>query len=146
MVNILYLDDEKANLDVFRICFLSEYKVYTAQDVKEAESILEQEVIAVLISDQRMPDEKGTDFIYRMKQKFPDTVYILLSGYLDFEVAKDAINKGLVYKFLSKPWEEDNMMLDLKLAVDQYFLKKENKELLSELTKKMVNFNICMKN
>lgn len=115
---ILYVDDEKNNLTVFRLAFSDEFSIRIAQSPAEALAILDDEKIAVLLADQRMPGMTGTALAERVKEKYPDVVRMLVTAYVDSTAAVDAINRGEVYRFISKPWREDAMRTTLRAAVD----------------------------
>lgn len=115
---ILYVDDEKNNLTVFRLAFSDEFTIRTAQSPLEALAVLEKEKIAVLLADQRMPGMTGTALAETVKERFPDVVRMLVTAYVDSSAAVDAINRGEVYRFISKPWREEEMRATLRAAVD----------------------------
>ncbi len=133
MDNILYIDDEQTNLKVFEVCFYEEYNIFTALCTKEADAILGKHEIKVIITDQRMPHETGIDYIERIHLDFPDIPFIILSAYADFDVANQAIISGSVYRFLLKPWKEDELKMDINNAIEKYNLSKKNKMLLMKL-------------
>ena len=105
-IKILYLDDEINNLNTFRASFRRNYEIYTALTVTEARTLLEEVQVEVIIADQRMPTTTGVEFFNAIKEKFPDPIRILLTGYTDIEDLIDSINKGQIYRFIRKPWEE----------------------------------------
>jgi len=133
MYKVLYIDDELNNLKVFRAIFSEYFSVFIAQDTKEAYETLVKVSIPVVITDQRMPNETGLDFIERVHLEFPDIVFMILSGYSDFEVTVKAINSGLVYRFLHKPWEEQALLIDINNALERFTFLNENKQLLVNL-------------
>jgi len=133
MEKILYLDDEFDNLEVFEICFFDSFHIFTAQNADEAVSILNQHEIKVVITDQRMPKETGIEFVNRIKNDWPFIVFMILSGYSDFTIVKAAIDTGRVYRFLLKPWNGDELVIDIKNAVEKYNLTKQNTDLLAHL-------------
>jgi two-component system sensor histidine kinase/response regulator len=125
--SVLFLDDELLNLQSFKATFRNQFKIFTANNADEARKILANEEIEVIVSDQRMPDITGTDFFNEIVHTHPDPVRILLTGYIDIKAVIDAINRGEVYKFLTKPWNEDEVKVALNNAVDVYRTKKELK-------------------
>jgi len=133
MDKILYIDDEQGNLKVFEALFSEYYKVFIANSTKQGYKILLQEEISVVITDQRMPHETGLDFIERVQSEFPDVVFMILSGYSDFDDTIKAINSGHVYRFLQKPWQEKELLIDINNAIERYKFLKQNKELLINL-------------
>ncbi|WP_430935906.1 sigma-54-dependent transcriptional regulator [Saccharicrinis sp. 156] len=136
MRSVLYIDDEKANLDVFRVCFGDDLTIYTATSTKEGYEVLLSRDVQVVLVDQRMPGETGIDFILRVKDEFPHTVFMVVSGYADFDVVKQAIETGRVYRYLSKPWNEEKLRLDILNAIDKYNDEHRNRQLLHELEKR----------
>ncbi|MBN1180718.1 MAG: PAS domain S-box protein [Bacteroidales bacterium] len=130
---ILYIDDEQANLDGFLLTFEKEYHIYTALSAIEGLKILKQHLVKVVVTDQRMPGMKGTDFLEQVANKFPNTQRIILSAYTDSEDIIDAINKGKVFSYLVKPWNKRDVDVTFSKALEIYNLRQENENLLSEL-------------
>lgn len=124
-VEVLFLDDEFFNLQSFRAAFRSQFKVHLAQTTQVAREILDYNEIEVIISDQRMPDQSGTEFFNEIIQVHPDPVRILLTGYVDIKAVIDAINKGEVYRFLSKPWNDEEVKITINNAAEIYRTRKE---------------------
>ncbi|NET08577.1 MAG: response regulator [Symploca sp. SIO2B6] len=113
---ILVVDDEPDNLDLLFRTFRREFKVVKAESGPEALQLLEQQSdIAVIISDQRMPSMSGTEFLSLTATQYPDIIRIILTGYTDVEDLVEAINTGQVFKYVTKPWDED----ELKGVVEQ---------------------------
>lgn len=135
MDNILYIDDEEVNLKVFKVSFFEEYNIFTASTTHEAYEILCNNKIKVVITDQRMPNETGIDFINRVSSEFPYTIFMILSGYTDFDVASKAILNGHVYRFMLKPWKENEIRVDLNNAIEKHNIVKQNVELTANLSK-----------
>ena len=133
---ILYIDDDPLNLEVFKEFFVDDYTVITLSSASQAESVLKQNPVKVIISDQCMPDETGIDFIKRINPKYPDILKIIFTAYSDYEVALDAINKVGVYKFLLKPWQYSEVKNTIDTAIREFDLRSENRELLITLKKK----------
>ncbi|MGB1033162.1 MAG: response regulator, partial [Flavobacteriales bacterium] len=111
---ILYLDDEEHNLTSFKAAFRREYKIFTTTSPNEAVQILEENDIQIVISDQKMPNLSGVEFFELINPDFPEPIRMLLTGYADIEAVIDAINKGQVFKYVSKPWNET----ELKITID----------------------------
>lgn len=132
-INILYLDDEVHNLNAFKASFRRSFNVFTAELATDALSILEKENIHIIISDQRMPLVTGVEFLESIIEKYPDPIRILLTGYADMSAVIDAINKGQVYLYITKPWQEDELRLNLEKAYEIFSLRKQNKELNAKL-------------
>ncbi len=137
---ILYVDDEQENLDGFRFNFRKDYVIYTAQNTLEAFNIIRNAPIKVVISDNKMPDMLGTEFFEVLAVSNPDIIRILVTAYADTEAAMQAINKGQVYRFITKPWNKNELQNAIENAFEAYQLKQQNQQLIENLTKK--NFEL----
>lgn len=135
--NILFVDDEENVLRSLRRLFIDEenINVFTALSGKEGLEILKNNDISVIVSDQRMPEMSGVEFLEKARKMSPDSIRIILTGYADINAAMDAINKGSVYRYITKPWNDNELIITILNAVETYRLIKENKH-LTELTKK----------
>ncbi len=103
---MLVVDDEPDNLDLLYRTFRRDFSVLKADSgVRALELLAEEGEVAVIISDQRMPEMKGTEFLSKTLPQFPNTVRIILTGFTDIEDLVDAINSGQVYKYITKPWD-----------------------------------------
>ena len=134
-IHILYVDDEENNLTSFRAAFRREYTVYTALSAAEGKKILEENPINIIVTDQRMPEMTGIQFLESILGEYPDPIRILLTGYADMEAVIDAINKGQVYKYITKPWDENDFKITIDKAYEVYRLREENKELMKSLVR-----------
>jgi serine phosphatase RsbU (regulator of sigma subunit)/FixJ family two-component response regulator len=125
------VDDEPDNLDLLYRTFRRDFQVYKANHAFGALEILDQfGEMAVIISDQRMPEMNGTEFFSRTVERFPDTIRILLTGFTDVEDLVDAINSGQVFKYITKPWNPDKLRALVEQATDTYrVVKKRTQEL-----------------
>lgn len=132
-INVLYIDDELDNLTSFRATFRRNFNITTADSADAAMPILEKETIHVILSDQRMPKMTGIEFFEKIQSLYPDPIRILITGYTDINAVIDAINRGQVYKYLSKPWIEDDVKIFVEKAYEVYRLRKENVDLTSQL-------------
>jgi len=121
---IMIVDDEPANLRVLERLFRSDYQVVTAASGAEALSLLEQHDVALLISDQRMPAMTGIELMVKTVAIRPHMVKILLTGYTDVGALIDALNSGLVYRYLTKPWNNDELRLTVSRALEHYEMMK----------------------
>ncbi len=127
---ILFVDDEKNVLKAMQRIFRREnYKLYFAVSAKEALDILSKELVHVVISDHRMPEMTGAELLKEVKKQYPKTIRIMLTAHADVNAIMAAVNEGAVYKFITKPWNEDDLRLTISLALEQYDLIKENKYL-----------------
>ena len=135
---ILFVDDEENILHSLRRLFTSEdYEVLTALSGSDGLAILKEIEIPVIVSDQRMPVMTGAEFLEQSRQLSPDAVRIILTGYADIEAAIGAINKGGAYRYVSKPWNDSNLLLVVKDAFEKYRLVRENQY----LTKRTIQQN-----
>lgn len=137
---ILYLDDEVDNLVAFAAVFRRQYHVHTAQNPEQAMDILRQNEIQVIISDQRMPVISGVEFLSQISQKYPEIIRMILTGYSDMQAIIDAINKGKIYYYVTKPWKYDELKVIIDNAIQTYLLRKKNEQLISE------NYALMLKN
>lgn len=132
-VGILYVDDEVHNLNGFKATFRRDFEVFTAISAVEGRKILDEQEIGVIITDQRMPVTTGIEFLESIIPYYPDTIRILLSGFSDINAVMDAINRGQVYKFVVKPWQNDELKMYIQNAVEIYQLRQNNKHLADQL-------------
>ena len=132
-VGVLYVDDEVNNLNSFRAAFRHHFEVFTAISAKEGRKILDSTEIGVIITDHRMPVMTGIEFLESIIQVYPDTIRILLTGFADINAVMDAINRGQVYKYVVKPWQNDELKMYITNAMEIYQLRRENKNLTAKL-------------
>ena len=132
---ILVVDDEPDNLDLLYRTFRREFKVLKAESGPEALALLqEQDDIAVIISDQRMPSMSGTEFLSLTATQYPDIIRIILTGYTDVEDLVEAINAGQVFKYVTKPWDDEELKAVVQQALDTHLvLRARTRELRSTL-------------
>src|ERR1700752_242449 len=140
---LLIVDDEMPNIRLLERLFQHEYHCLTASSGEEAMSLLDQHEVAVIITDQRMPQMTGIELLKRSADRRPHMVRILLTGYTDLEALVEAVNCGLVYMYVSKPWNNDDLKLRVSRAVELYENNKRqhslnaNNERLSSRLKEM---------
>lgn len=134
-IRILCVDDEVNVLRALERLFLDEeYEIHTASSGAEGIALLENvSPIHVVISDYRMPRMNGVDFLRQVYQRWPETIRIVLSGYADTASVVSAINEGHIYKFVPKPWNDDELKVTIGNAINLYFLQQRNRELLDRL-------------
>jgi signal transduction histidine kinase len=149
-ISVLFLDDEKNILNAITRMFIDEpYGVVIANSAQEALKILEKEKIKVVLSDQRMPDMSGTQFLHRVKSQYPDIVRIIFTAYADVNVAEQAINVSGVFRFINKPWNPTELKSAVVNAMYHYDLIMENRHLLESLKQKnmeLLTINSRLKN
>ncbi len=132
-INILYVDDEQNNLVSFKATFRIKYNIHTAISGEDAIKILRANPIDIIITDQRMPNMTGVEFLESILEEYPDPMRILLTGYADLNAVIDAVNKGKIFHYLTKPWNEEELDLTIKRAFEVYTLRKDEKELTEKL-------------
>jgi signal transduction histidine kinase/FixJ family two-component response regulator len=136
-LKVLYVDDEKANLINFSIAFKSYFTIFTADSGPAALEIFENTPdIAIVVADQRMPRMTGVELLQKIKELESDAVRIILTAYTDIADILDSINKGKIYHYIVKPWDEAELLPLLHKAGGMYVLTRENKLLLKELNEK----------
>ena len=127
---ILFVDDEENVLKAMcRIFRRENYTLLTANSGAEALELLQKEAVHVVISDHQMPGMTGADLLRKIKTLCPGTIRIMLTGHADVNAIMGAINEGAVYKFITKPWNDEDLRLTVSLALEQYDLIQENKAL-----------------
>lgn len=132
-INVLYIDDEPNNITSFRAAFRRSFNIYSAESAEEARKIIEIEPIEVILSDQRMPKMTGIEFFQSILTTHPDPIRILITGFTDINAVIDAINIGQVYKYLTKPWIEQEVRTSILNAFELYDLRRQNRELTAKL-------------
>ncbi|MEG4324880.1 SpoIIE family protein phosphatase [Microcoleus sp. AT3-A2] len=144
-LKLMVVDDEPDNLDLLYRTFRRDFQVYKADSALSALEVLdEQGEMAVIISDQRMPEMNGTEFLGKTVERFPDTIRILLTGYTDVEDLVEAINSGQVFKYITKPWNPEELKLVINQASDTYKYYKQRSVALRRALRKESLFNEVM--
>lgn len=131
--NILYVDDEVSNLNIFKNTFRRNYNIYTAQSAMDGLKVLENEDIDLVLTDQRMPEMSGVEFLKSVMEKFPNPCRILITAYTDFDAIKDAINEARIFQYIQKPWDEVKTQAIIDNAIEISRLKQKNSELIEML-------------
>lgn len=132
-INVIYVDDEANNLISFKATFRIKYNVLTAMSAEEAMKILATKPVEIIITDQRMPNMTGVEFLEQILQTYPDPMRILLTGYTDMTAVIDAVNKGKIFHYLTKPWNEEELDKTIQRAYEVYRKNLEIKELNKKL-------------
>ncbi len=131
---ILLVDDEEnITSSLARLLRRDGYNILRANSGQEGLTLLMQNQVGVIISDQRMPGMTGTEFLSKVRDLYPDSVRIVLSGFTELKSVTDAINCGAVYKFITKPWEDDLLRANVEEAFQRYEMKLENVRLALEV-------------
>ncbi|MEO8629946.1 MAG: response regulator [Betaproteobacteria bacterium] len=132
--SLLLVDDEENILSSLRRLLRPDgYQILTANCGESALELLDHQLVDVIVSDQRMPGMTGTEFLRRVRDRFPETIRIVLSGYTELDSVTSAINDGAIYKFLTKPWEDEQLRSNISEAFGRKRLDDENRRLHAEL-------------
>lgn len=134
---ILYVDDEEHNLISFEATFRKEYKVHTAKSAEDGMAIMRENNIKLVITDQRMPDMTGIQFLEKIAPEYPDTIRMILTGFSDIGVIIEAINSGRVFRYITKPWDENELRMTIENAKQLFGLQINNRELMTSLQQKV---------
>lgn len=133
---VLFVDDEKSILRSLRRLLIREpYELLLAESGKEALEIIAARPVKLIISDQRMPGMTGLELLEAVRDIRPDALRIILSGYTQVDTIIEAINRGEIYKYLTKPWNDEELKLHIKRALEQHDLRHENTRLTEEVTR-----------
>ncbi|WP_039961798.1 response regulator, partial [Kamptonema sp. PCC 6506] len=144
-LKLMVVDDEPDNLDLLYRTFRRDFQVYKADSALNALQVLdEQGEMAVIISDQRMPEMNGTEFLGKTVERFPDTIRILLTGYTDVEDLVEAINAGQVFKYITKPWNPEELKSVINQASETYKYYKQRSLALRRSLRRESLFNEVM--
>jgi len=130
---LLVDDEENITSALVRLLRRDGYRILCANSGEAGLALLAQNKVGVIISDQRMPEMSGVEFLSKVREAFPDTVRIVLSGYTELNSVIDAINRGAVYKFLTKPWDDELLRANVEEAFQRYEMRMENARLAREL-------------
>lgn len=132
---LLFVDDEENVLSALKRIFIEEnYIILLATSAARALEMMEEQPVHLVITDHRMPVMTGADMLKRIKESWPETIRIMLTGYADVNSIMGAVKDGAVYKFITKPWNDEDLRLTVSLALQQYVLMQENRH-LKEVTK-----------
>jgi response regulator RpfG family c-di-GMP phosphodiesterase len=130
---ILLVDDESEILFSLRGLLRTEFDVHTAESGAEALEILNRQSIHAIMSDQRMPNMTGVELLRRAKEERPEAVRMVFTGYADIKAVIDAVNEGGIYRYLTKPWDPDELVAALRQACDYYDRLSQRRLLLCDL-------------
>lgn len=131
--NVLYIDDDLDNLSSFKFQFMDYYNITLAENADDGYKQLKQKDYPIIIADQRMPGITGTQFFEKILPEFPKSKRMILTGFSDFQSIIDAINRGQIYYYLQKPWNEQEVRLVIKNALESVEFEKRNDELIRVL-------------
>jgi len=130
---ILLVDDEPEILFSLRGLLRKEFDLHTANSGAEALEVLRKQPVHVIMTDQRMPEMTGVELLRRARGECPQAIRIVFTGYADIKAVIDAINQGQIYRYLTKPWDPDELLAVLRQACDQYQRLAEGRRLLLDL-------------
>jgi FixJ family two-component response regulator len=131
---VLVVDDEEAILETMFFTFMDEYEVITTTSARKALKLLDEHApVAVIITDQRMPEINGVELLAQVVESHPNTIRIMLTGFADAEATIQAINDGHIYAYINKPWEPEELKQVVRRAVEHHELTRENLRLVAEL-------------
>jgi serine phosphatase RsbU (regulator of sigma subunit) len=131
--SILYIDDEENNLTSFKSTFRRDYHIHVASSGEQALEIMDKHNIQVVITDQRMPDMSGIEFLDKIVTLYPECMRMIMTGFSDMDAIIQAINKGNIYRYISKPWNREDLKITIDSALEVYNLKSQNKHLIDGL-------------
>ena len=129
---VLLVDDEPLSLETMARILDEQFEIRTAETATQAEQILADDWVQVVVSDQRMPGTTGVELLAAVRERWPDVVRIIISGYTDAEDIIDGINRAGIYQYITKPWHPDNLLLTVGNACRLYQLQRENERLSLE--------------
>ncbi len=130
---ILYVDDEEDNLVVFNSTFRRDYEVHLAKSGQEGLEIMRKHQIQLIITDQRMPEMTGIQFLEKVIPDYPDCIRMILTGFSDIKAIIQAINTGWVYRYITKPWNREELKINIDKGLETYQLRGQNKKLIEDL-------------
>src|SRR5437763_16254491 len=133
---LLVVDDEPDLVQSVKDLLRLDYRVLCATRAAEGLRIMEQEKVHIVMTDQRMPEMTGVEFLKHLREYFPDTIRLLFTAYADLNAVTDAINQGNVYRYIPKPWAPDELRTVLRQAGEHYDLHEERILLLREIEEK----------
>jgi len=133
IIKVLFVDDEKHNLLSFSANFRRNFHVYTAISAAEGRRLLENNEIPIVIADYRMPVENGIKFLSDVKEAYPHTTRILLTGYADIEAVVNAINQGGIHFYMKKPWDSQELEEAIITGFEFYRRQKDKDKRLAAL-------------
>ena len=134
-ISILYVDDEVHNLESFKANYRRYYSIFTALSATEAKKILTENDVHIIITDQKMPGTTGTQLLEHAVMQYPLQTRIILTGYSDKDAILDAVNRGLIFKYLLKPYDVNVLKSVIDEAYEVYYLNRIKEELYKEWLK-----------
>ena len=144
--SILLVDDEKNVIaSLKRSLFDESYKILSARDGEEGLEMLKRERVKVVVSDEHMPGMSGAEFLAEVKERYQDIIRIMLTGHASLDTTMKAVNRGEIYRFFTKPWNDYEIKLAIRSAIEKYDLERENHRLLSTVRRQAVELRLLSK-
>ena len=138
---ILYLDDKENNLLSFKASFRREYRIFISSSPHEAFDLIEKNQIQIVVADFKMPEISGVTFLEEVKKRFPETIRIMLTGHADLPAVVESINRSEIFRFLAKPWKEEELRTAFNAGLNLYHTRKELHSKNEELKKAYVELD-----
>lgn len=136
---VLFVDDEESILSALKRLLRKEpYRIHTAPGGEAGLKLLDEHTVQLVVSDQRMPEMTGTQFLQKVKERWPDTIRVVLSGYAEADVIVEAINKGEVFRFISKPWKDEALKTTIRQCFDHFEIIRENRRLTEQTQRQVI--------
>ena len=133
MPTVLIVDDEVRSLETLRRILEDDFNILVAENAAEAEEILSKEWVQIILCDQRMPEVTGVEFLKTVRERWPDVVRMIISGFTNSEDIIQAVNDAGIYQYITKPWQPDSLILTLKNAARLFDLQRQNEMLSVEM-------------
>ena len=131
---VLLVDDEESIIRALgRLLRREPYQLVTATSGAEALRLMEEEPADLIITDQRMPGMSGLELLQEVRQRWPNVIRIILSGYSNVDCILDAVNEGAIYKYLTKPWNDEEIKIHIRRAFDQFGLEEQNRSMARQI-------------
>lgn len=147
MINkILLVDDETNVLSALkRALFDEQLEIVTSASAEEALDIMKRQHFKLVVSDERMVGMQGSEFLALVRENYPDTIRIMLTGHATLEAAMKAVNEGEIYRFFSKPWNDHDLIFAIRSAIEKYDLQAENRRLLDTVKQQSLEIKVLEK-
>ena len=131
--SILYIDESRQNLTSFKSAFSQDYHIFTATSGRDGLKIMKEKTIQLVITDQQMPDMSGIEFLEEILMNYPDCMRMIMTGMGDKDAIIQAFNKGNIYRYVAKPWNTEDLKMNIDSAMEVYNLKIQNRDLINYL-------------
>jgi len=147
MINKILLVDDETNVlaALKRALFDEPLEIVTSSSAEDALEIMKEHHFKVVISDERMFGMQGSEFLARVRESYPDTIRIMLTGHATLEAAMKAVNEGEIYRFFSKPWGDHDLKFAIRSAIEKYDLETENRRLLDTVRQQSLEIKVLEK-